>query len=122
MAKYPKVEFAEHKPLTNWYNDGEGKLYCVSRLIESTKHLPVFDAPLVCFDLGQKIWEGCNMFDLAFHIQAVNNADLDYPIILDWNGNIADGRHRLLKAISLGHTTIKCIRMDFKPHHDKLVD
>lgn len=122
MAKLIKagpVRFAEHCPLEGYYNDGHGNIYSVARIIDMCKDLPVFEAPLQSFDLSHYIWQNYTIFDLAFHIKAVNDADLNYPIILDWNGAIADGRHRLLKALVLGHTTIKCVRMYWKPAPDK---
>lgn len=122
LIKVGPVRFAEHCPLEGYYNDGQGNLYSVARIVDMCKDLPVFEAPLQAFDLSYSIWQNYTIFDLAFHIKAVNEANLDYPIILDWNGAIADGRHRLLKALVLGHTTIKCVRMYWKPTPDKQVD
>lgn len=117
--KLKPVRFANHTPLEGYYNDGHGNLYSVARLIDMCKDLEPFDAPLQAFDLSSPIWQDYSIFDLAFHVKAVNDADLSYPIILDWNGSIADGRHRLIKALVLGHTTIKCVRMYWKPEADK---
>lgn len=119
--KLKPVRFADHTPLEGYYNDGHGGLYSVARLIDMCKDLEPFDAPLQAFDLSAPIWQDYSIFDLAFHIKAVNDADLSYPIILDWNGSIADGRHRLIKALTLGHTTIKCVRMYWKPEADKQI-
>ena len=118
---YQPVRFADHTPLEGYYNDGHGNLYSVARLIDMCKDLEPFDAPLQAFDLSAPIWQDYSTFDLAFHVKAVNEADLDYPIILDWNGSIADGRHRLIKALVLGHSTIKCVRMYWKPEADKQI-
>lgn len=118
---YQPVRFADHTPLEGYYNDGHGNLYSVARLIDMCKDLEPFDAPLQAFDLSAPVWQDYSIFDLAFHVKAVNEADLDYPIILDWNGSIADGRHRLIKALVLGHSTIKCVRMYWKPEADKQI-
>ena len=118
---YQPVRFADHTPLEGYYNDGHGNLYSVARLIDMCKDLEHFDVPLQAFDLSAQIWQNYSIFDLAFHIKAVNEADLSYPIILDWNGSIADGRHRLIKALVLGHSTIKCVRMYWKPEADKQI-
>lgn len=118
---YQPVRFADHTPLEGYYNDGTGNLYSVARLIDMCKDLPVFEAPLQAFDLSYHPWQDYTIFDLAYHVKAVNDADLSYPIILDWNGSIADGRHRLIKALILGHTTIKCVRMYWKPEADKQI-
>ena len=120
-SKLKPVRFADHTPLEGYYNDGHGNLYSVARLIDMCKDLEPFDVPLQAFDLSAQIWQNYSIFDLAFHIKAVNEADLSYPIILDWNGSIADGRHRLIKALVLGHSTIKCVRMYWKPEADKQI-
>lgn len=51
----------------------------------------------------------------ALNTQAGGTHYKDCPILLDWHGSIADGRHRVLKAIALGKRTIKARRMTWKP-------
>lgn len=121
IVKPKPVKFADHTPLEGYYNDGLGNLYSVARLVDMCKDLEPFSVPLQGFDLSHQIWTGYSIFDLAFHVKAVNDADLSFPIILDWNGAIADGRHRLIKALTLGHSTIKCVRMYWKPEADKQI-
>lgn len=84
-------------------------------LIDDTKHLKSFDAPIAALDLSYEIWKGQDMFGLANHCKKVNAADLSKPIILAWNGEVADGRHRIIKAVMLGKRTIKAVRMTWKP-------
>lgn len=120
--KLKAVRFADYNPFEGYYNDGTGNLWSVARLVDMCKDLETFDAPLQSFDLSHAIWNNYSIFDIAFHVKAVNDADLDFPIILDWNGAIADGRHRLIKALVLGHTTIKCVRMYWKPEADKSIN
>ena len=62
------------------------------------------------------------MYALAFHVQRCIRADLDCPILLDWEGAIADGRHRVIAAIAKGKTTIKARRMYWKPEPDRKAD
>jgi hypothetical protein len=47
------------------------------------------------------------------------DADLTCPILLDWNGDIADGRHRLIKALAKGRRTLKARRITWKPEPDR---
>lgn len=115
MSKPPKVEFRANEPLQDYYCDGKGGWYSVARLLDDAKDLPVFEMPLAGIDLDQVIWEGCDMLGLARHVKQCMDADLDCPILLDWSGSIADGRHRVLKAIALGKRTIKARRMKWKP-------
>lgn len=86
----------------------------VPRLFELSKNLPVLDIPL----------QGMNMYytygpltlrELAAHMVAVNEASLEYPIILDEDGEIMDGRHRLIKAIISERETIKAVRFRENP-------
>ncbi len=48
----------------------------------------------------------------------VEDCSLDYPVILDDEGFIADGNHRLCKAILEGKDTIKAIRLLKMPAPD----
>lgn len=115
QSKPPRVEFNRVDPLQDYYNDGNGNLYSVARLVDDTKHLPVFDCPLGALNLSAEIWEGCSMHSLAWHVRRVNDADLAQPILLSWDGGIADGRHRIIKALTLGKRTIKARRMMWRP-------
>jgi hypothetical protein len=49
------------------------------------------------------------------HVKAVQEADLSYPILLNEDGFIIDGRHRLAKAILMKRTTIKAKRFEKDP-------
>lgn len=111
----PKVHFRKAEPLQDYYCDGFGGQYSIARLIDETKHLPVFDLPLAAIDLSHKIWNGDDMLSLSRHVRRCMDADIDCPILLDWYGAIADGRHRVLKAIALGKRTIKARRMTWRP-------
>lgn len=115
MAKnIPKIEFRKADPLQDYYSDGQGGEYSVARLVDDSKHLKAFDMPIAGLDLSGVIWNQCNIFDLAFHCKKVNDADLSKPIILDWNGVVADGRHRIIKALMQGKKTIKAVRITWK--------
>lgn len=111
----PMVAFRKNEPMQDYYCDGKGGWYSVAKLIDDTKDLPVFDVPLAALDLDRKIWQDCDILGLARHVKQCMDADLDFPILLDWSGSIADGRHRVLKAIALGKRTIKARRMTWKP-------
>lgn len=123
MAQPPKVEFASIDPLQDYYDDG-GDHYSVARLLDATKNLPVFDCPLAALNLDHEIWKDCNMHYLAWHVKKVMRADLKIPILLDWNGCVADGRHRIIKALALGRRTIPARRMTWKavPDHTEKKD
>lgn len=114
-SRPPKVEFSKHEPLQDYFFDGKDGLYSVAKLIDDAKDLPVFDLPLAAIDLSHPIWAGADMLELASHVKRCMDANLDEPILLDWTGGIADGRHRVIKAIALGKRVIKAKRMTWKP-------
>ena len=109
----------EADPLQHYYQDCDGARWAVARLLDDSKALEVFDLPLAGLDLSQVIWAGANMHQLAVHLRQCMDADLSYPILLDWNGAIADGRHRVLKAVAQGEHSIKARRMQWKPEPDR---
>lgn len=43
--------------------------------------------------------DSCTMLDMLKSYHKLLNADLSYPIVLTYRNSIADGHHRLLKAI-----------------------
>lgn len=60
-------------------------------------------------------YEKLTLRDMVMHFKAVNDADLGYPIILDEDGELMDGRHRIMKAMLTGENTIKAVRFDENP-------
>lgn len=119
MSKPPKVALRAIDPLQDRYSDRDGNLYSVARLIDDAKKLPVFEVPVSALSLGDVIWAGENILGLAFHVRKCMKADLNCPILLDWYGDIADGRHRIIKAIATGKRTLKARRMTWKPEPDR---
>lgn len=111
----PVIPFNDATPLQDTFEDGQGGVWSVAMLIDDCKDLEPFDAPLASLDLSYTIWHGDDMFKLASHCKKVNDADLTKPIIISWNGLIADGRHRIIKSLMLGNRTIKAVRMMWRP-------
>ena len=119
IAKPPIVKFRDIDPLQDYYLDREGNSYSVARLVDDSKHLPTFEVPLAALDLAGQPWDGDSLYALAFHVKKCMAADLSCPILLDWNGCIADGRHRVLKAIATGKRTILARRITWRVEPDK---
>lgn len=88
--------------------------WSVARLFELSKDLEVFEIPLKHIGMYYK-YENLTLRDMVMHMKAVNDADLSFPIILDEDGEIMDGRHRLMKAILTGAETIKAVRFESNP-------
>lgn len=86
----------------------------VPRLFQLAKNLEVMDVPLNHINMFYR-YPDLTLRELAGHMIAVQNANLKYPIILDEDGEIMDGRHRLMRAIIEGKETIKAVRFDENP-------
>ena len=95
--------------------------WSVPRLFELARELPVMDVPLDHLSLYYT-YEKLTLREMVMHMKAVNAADLDKPIILDEDGELMDGRHRLMKAMLEGAATIKAVRFDENPSPDRVAD
>lgn len=84
------------------------------------KEYPVMDMPLWNIDLTDEPFECSQLHHFIFQCKRVRECSLDYPIILDDVGQIADGYHRLCKAILEGRETIKAIRLFEMPAPDRI--
>lgn len=113
----PLLEFRDSDPLQDYYTDGKHR-WSIARLVDLARDLPTFDCPIASLDLSGVIWHGQDIFCQAFNVKRVMESDLAYPILLDWRGSIADGRHRVIKAIVEGQRTIKAKRFTFRPDPD----
>jgi hypothetical protein len=52
-----------------------------------------------------------DLYDFAIHYRLVENANFDYPVIMNKRWFIVDWRHRIVKAIIEWRETIKWIRI-----------
>ena len=95
--------------------------WSVPRLFELARDLPVMNVSLNHLSVYYT-YEKLTLREMVMHIKAVNDSDLEKPIILDEDGELMDGRHRLMKAILLGEPTIKAVRFDENPTPDKVAD
>jgi hypothetical protein len=102
-------------------NDG----WRVQTLWQAAEDLPIYEVPLIGLRTDQSTWfDGgkVKFTDFLMHCDKVMKANLKYPILLTPEGGIADGRHRLGKAIIKGHTTIKIKRFVSMPEPDLIFD
>ena len=93
------------------YHRGD-KIWTAQTLYDfaKAKEYPILDMPLWNIDLTAEPFECNQLHSFIFQCKRVNQCSLEYPIILDDVGQIADGYHRLCKAILEGKETIKAIR------------
>jgi hypothetical protein len=99
--------------------DSDNCVWKISSLIHHVKEqkLEVFDLPLCGINLSTSVWEfgDLKIKNFAKHLKRTMDISLDYPVILDDDGFIMDGWHRVAKALFLGHSTIKAVRFDKTP-------
>ncbi len=88
--------------------------WSVARLHMLAKDLVVMDIPLNQLYVYYT-YEKLTLREMASHMNAVNEADLSYPIIIDEDGELMDGRHRIMKAMIEEAATIKAVRFDENP-------
>jgi hypothetical protein len=104
-------------PTTGQMSRIGGHHWDVARLVTLAGELETFDLNLrgMCTNYRYDV----SLREMVMHFNAVMDADLDHPIILDEDGEIMDGRHRLMKAIIDGKDAIKAVQFDINPEPDK---
>ena len=88
--------------------------WSIPRLINLSESLEVLDIPLKHINIANN-YKNLYLRDMVMHFRAVQDANLKYPIILDEDGEIMDGRHRIMKALLENKETIKAVRFDKNP-------
>ena len=92
-----------------------GDTWLITEIIDQAKDLPIFDLPLYHLSISNKRIADTDIREFVAHMKMILEADLSVPIILDEDGAIFDGRHRVAKALLEGKTTIKAKRFDNDP-------
>lgn len=119
---FPKVKIEDMELQENQYNDGNA-IYNVLKLIEQSKKYPVFELPLAGINIGVSAWGSELSIDsFVYHCKRIEKASLEYPILLDNEGQICDGWHRICKALLEERTSIKAIRLEEMPEPDKYIE
>ncbi len=97
--------------------DGKTLIWNVNRLLELSKDFPIIHISLEDIrEVNEPYWFAAGSTvttkDILEHMKLVNEASLDYPIMLCSEGRIIDGMHRVAKAYLAGHTYIKAIQFE----------
>lgn len=88
--------------------------WSVVRLAKLAESLPVMEVPIDHLNLYNK-YESLTLRQMVMHMKAVEAADLSCPIIMDEDGELMDGRHRVMKAMLRGVKAINAVRFDENP-------
>lgn len=107
------VKIPDFYPVNEQYSTIGKHTWSVARLIFLARDLPVMEIPINALSLWKKY--DVTMRELITHMKAVLDADLSFQIILDEDGEIMDGRHRIMKVLLEGRETIKAVRFDENP-------
>jgi len=99
------------------YTIGKRK-WRVASLLFHSKDLEPFDFPINLIERAYDPFVCENFQDYVDNYKRVRRANLAYPIIVSSLGEIMDGRHRIIKAMLLGHKTIKAVQFKVDPPCD----
>jgi hypothetical protein len=108
--------------------NGERHTWFIQSLVKATANLPVVDVVLTELDkyLDENAWfHGDNeptIRSLIEHYLRVEQTDLSFPIIMNPKIGVLDGLHRIVKAHTLGLSSIKAVTLVNLPKPDYIGD
>jgi len=103
----------------NRFIDLNKNVWIVNHLIWKARELPIIDYSIENITIDDKLfWKLETTRDFLVHYEKVNLANLDYPIILSAEGEVMDGRHRIIKAILEGRKSVKAVKFGITPDPD----
>ena len=108
-------------------NQGRFTAWDVHRLVQLSKDLPRIRVPLDAIrEIDEPHWFSGGAQDATCravmeHARMINEANLQFPIILSSDGRVMDGMHRVLKAALTGSPSIEAVRFERDPEPD-LID
>ncbi|MCY3555578.1 MAG: chromosome partitioning protein ParB [Gemmatimonadetes bacterium] len=116
-----------NRPIQTHSTERDGKRYIwyTERLWELAKDLPVYVAEVERFaELDRDCWFGegrtPTIREVADHCRRINETDTRYPLIINDNGQLMDGGHRLARALLEGRKTVKAVRFEEMPEPDEI--
>jgi hypothetical protein len=96
----------------------------IRRLVELSRDFPVEQVRIADIaELDEAHWyahegDSPTCRSLLQHMQLIDNADTRYPIILDQDGRVMDGMHRVCRAVRDGAETVPAVRFSANPSPD----
>jgi hypothetical protein len=98
----------------------------VDRLIELSANFPVRSIPLDSIkELDTAYWfnderDRPTVNLIIEHLRLIEDVDMSYPIILNVDGRVMDGMHRVARAVLDGESTIMAVQFDYQLEPDFL--
>ena len=96
----------------------------IRRLVELTRDFPVEQVQLANIaELDETHWyqhegDSPTCWSLLEHMRLIDVVDLSYPIILNRDGRVMDGMHRVCKAAREGNDSVFAVRFVTDPEPD----
>jgi hypothetical protein len=95
----------------------------VDRLVALVENVPVEELALADIpELDTRYWfdhgHEPTVRNIVDHFWLMQEADLGHPIVIDPDGRVMDGMHRVARALSDGRTTIAAKRLPVMPAPD----
>ena len=116
-----------NKPIQTHSTQRDGKRYIwyTERLWKLAKDLPIYDEDVERFEeLDRDCWFGegrtPTIREVADHCRRINESDPEIPVIVNDNGRLMDGGHRLARALLEGRKTVKAVRFEEIPEPDEI--
>lgn len=113
------------RPQYHFRPSSEGLLaWDVHRLVGLCKDLPVRQVKLSAItEIDEDHWYAHGKViptcrSIIEHCSLIDEADLTFPIILDQNGRLMDGMHRVCKALLQGESSILAVQFEKDPEPD----
>lgn len=108
--------------------DGKRLVWYTEQLWSHARALTPFEVELASIrELDQDCWFGPGssgrkptLREVASHCQRINAANLEWPIILNADGSLMDGGHRVCKALLDGRRTISAVQFAVMPEPDEV--
>tara|TARA_R110002049_G_scaffold117716_2_gene271363 strand:+ start:88 stop:459 length:372 start_codon:yes stop_codon:yes gene_type:complete len=96
-------------------------------LWEATRDAPVIDVEIESLKHVDTVcWfddrNPATLRNVVAHFQRMERTDTAYPILLDPDGQLFDGAHRVAKALAHGQSTIKAVQLQEVPPPDEIVE
>ena len=104
----------------------DSRSWKVETLIRKSSRLPRFWAKVSDLrnQMDNNVWflDPPTPLEILEHMDRIQKANLKFPIILNSDGIVMDGIHRICKASLLGKIKIRAVQFETDPEPDFLID
>jgi hypothetical protein len=104
--------------------NGKRLLWYTERLWREARELEPFEIQIESIkELDMNCWFGSSeptMREVMKHFSRIQTTQLEYPIILNEDGSLMDGGHRVCKALLEGRSTILAVQFSTMPEPDEI--